>query len=481
MLEAHDVARRLRAHVRVRDYRFCAQVHYVFNCGEGESIHDLLDKLGVAGRGAVPAARSRGLRSRRRRAASASASRTGSPKFRDRLVRRFPEASEPLRALLSRSSPSLGDELDARHCRTRPHAVGRCSRRSAHRHVLRYLRWTLEDLYDHVGMPPQPPRRSSPVSAATTSFRRATSRSSCTSRSSALRPRRVLPEEPLLPFRRHARRRRSRSQPRLRGPARARGRPHRRRAAAASPASPRRTASASPRGATSRTSTRGSPRSSPATSTSRRRRRRLDYDYSCGTFTMYLGVRGLDLREHGFGSFNVWHYPHDDINRHLRRPARPPRSVEPVALPLDAHAALRRAGPLPAGRPDPRGRDRLRPRPLRAPAPRRSPRLQPREEEDPRDASSTSSRPATSRGCASTSSLRVAGTPATNARFCCARPRATPTARRSRPRTWARTGSRSARRSTTSGSSTRPRASRASPAPSAPGCGSIEELTGDTV
>jgi phytoene dehydrogenase-like protein len=44
-------------------------------------------------------------------------------------------------------------------------------------------------------------------------------------------------------------------------------------------------------------------------------RARLDYDYSCGTFTLYLGVRGVDLRDHGFGSFNVWHYPHEDIDR----------------------------------------------------------------------------------------------------------------------------------------------------------------------
>jgi phytoene dehydrogenase-like protein len=30
---------------------------------------------------------------------------------------------------------------------------------------------------------------------------------------------------------------------------------------------------------------------------------------------MYLAVKGTDLRDHGFGSFNVWHYPHDDINQ----------------------------------------------------------------------------------------------------------------------------------------------------------------------
>jgi phytoene dehydrogenase-like protein len=43
--------------------------------------------------------------------------------------------------------------------------------------------------------------------------------------------------------------------------------------------------------------------------------RRLAYPYSCSTFTLYLGVRGLDLRDHGFGSWNTWHYPHDDLDR----------------------------------------------------------------------------------------------------------------------------------------------------------------------
>jgi all-trans-retinol 13,14-reductase len=44
-------------------------------------------------------------------------------------------------------------------------------------------------------------------------------------------------------------------------------------------------------------------------------RGQLDYAYSSGTVTLYLGLEGIDLREHGFGSFNVWHYPEDDIDR----------------------------------------------------------------------------------------------------------------------------------------------------------------------
>ena len=44
-------------------------------------------------------------------------------------------------------------------------------------------------------------------------------------------------------------------------------------------------------------------------------RSQRDYAYSAGTFTLYLGVDGLDLRDHGFGSWNVWHYPHADLDR----------------------------------------------------------------------------------------------------------------------------------------------------------------------
>jgi phytoene dehydrogenase-like protein len=47
--------------------------------------------------------------------------------------------------------------------------------------------------------------------------------------------------------------------------------------------------------------------------------RHLRYTYSSGNLTLYLGVEGLDLRQHGFGSHNVWHYPHDDLNAIYRR------------------------------------------------------------------------------------------------------------------------------------------------------------------
>ena len=47
-------------------------------------------------------------------------------------------------------------------------------------------------------------------------------------------------------------------------------------------------------------------------------RKKVAYDYSVSSFTLYLGVKGLDLRDFGFGAWNVWHYPHLDINRAYR-------------------------------------------------------------------------------------------------------------------------------------------------------------------
>jgi phytoene dehydrogenase-like protein len=47
--------------------------------------------------------------------------------------------------------------------------------------------------------------------------------------------------------------------------------------------------------------------------------KQIDYQYSVSSFTLYLGIRGLDLRDYGFGNFNVWHYPHLDINRCYRQ------------------------------------------------------------------------------------------------------------------------------------------------------------------
>lgn len=41
----------------------------------------------------------------------------------------------------------------------------------------------------------------------------------------------------------------------------------------------------------------------------------LQYDYSASAVTVYLGLRGIDLREHGFGRHNTWHLEQWDLNQ----------------------------------------------------------------------------------------------------------------------------------------------------------------------
>ena len=43
-------------------------------------------------------------------------------------------------------------------------------------------------------------------------------------------------------------------------------------------------------------------------------RRKLDYDYSPSNFMIYCAVAGLDLVDYGFGKWNTFHSGHDDLN-----------------------------------------------------------------------------------------------------------------------------------------------------------------------
>lgn len=319
LLEAHDTVGGYAHTFKIRDYRFCAQVHYIFNCGEGESIHAFLERLGLVAE--VPFVRldvegfdhvviERGGERIRVRIPN------GWPKFRDRMIRHYPEAAKALREYF-RIVALVGDELDELGDlpdRLTPAVVVRGVYR--YRHLIRYLRSTLEDVYDQVGMPRHlrailagqcgdyllPPRDVSfllhvalvfnydrgayyPkkhffqfVDKIAESIRK---KDGCA----------ILLEHEV--ERIHVERGRVGAVVTKSG----------KRFTAAryiSNVDPRRTAQLT---------------GSEQLGRHRSDARRLEYDYSCGTFTMYLAVRDLDLREHGFGSFNVWHYPHDDINR----------------------------------------------------------------------------------------------------------------------------------------------------------------------
>lgn len=44
----------------------------------------------------------------------------------------------------------------------------------------------------------------------------------------------------------------------------------------------------------------------------------LSYEYSPSSLMIYLGIKGIDLRDYGFGNHNVWHLEQWDINRAWR-------------------------------------------------------------------------------------------------------------------------------------------------------------------
>ncbi len=308
VLEAHDTPGGYAHSFRMNAYRFCAQVHYIFNCGEGECVHNLLTKLGIEKD--VPFVR---LDPEGFDHVIVAGERVRIPnglaKLEGRLARRFPEAKEPLRRYFEIVA-LLGRELDRLQI---PTELSLAALRAAFdaRHVLFYRTWTLEDLYDHVRMPPRlraflagqcgdyllPPRDVSLLLhvALVTLYDRG-----------AYYPKHhyghfvetlagAVSKEPgstlLLE---HEVDRIETDGARVTGVTTTNGKRWTARRYISN-VDPRMTARLA--------------------GIEKESRARTDYAYSCGVFTMYLGLRGLDLQEHGFGSFNVWHYPHEDINR----------------------------------------------------------------------------------------------------------------------------------------------------------------------
>lgn len=313
MLEAHDSPGGYAHTFAMGDYRFCAQVHYIFNCGEGEPIHTLLSRLGLDGEVTFHRLDPEGfdqivVAGERFRIPN------GLSKFRDRLVRRFPEAERPLRryfaALLAarEESARLPDQATWRDYASAPVRFPT---------LLKYRSWTLQRLYDHVQMPQRlqailagqsgdyllPPEKVSVLlhAALVDGYDRG-----------AYYPHRhfghfvralvdsvrgwpgcdVLLEHDVADID-------------VVG-----GRVVSVRTRAGQTFQAERYISNVDPNVTMRMA--------GVANLPRGYRSKLDYEYSGSSFTLYLGLKDIDLREHGFGSHNVWHYPHDDINRMYR-------------------------------------------------------------------------------------------------------------------------------------------------------------------
>lgn len=317
VLEAHDTPGGYAHTFSMRGFRFCAQVHYIFGCGEGEAIDRFLRDIDAADE--VPFVR---LDPEGFDHVVVSGDRVRVPnglrKFEARLARRYPEWRAPLRGYFD-AVIQVADELerDDELPRTmNPWTVLRSAARF--RHLLRYLRSTLADVYDAVKMPPHlrailagqsgdyllPPEQVSFILhvALVAGYDRG-----------AYYPRKhffhfvetiadtirrrpgcaLLLEQPVTRIEVSAGR-----------------------AAAVVTADGKRFTA-------QRFLSNVDPKLTRdlvgAHHFAKGDAQRFDYAYSSSTFTLYLGLRGLDLREHGFGSHNVWHYPHDDIGAMYRR------------------------------------------------------------------------------------------------------------------------------------------------------------------
>jgi all-trans-retinol 13,14-reductase len=319
VLEAHDVPGGYAHTFEVRGFRFCAQVHYIFGCGEGETVHSFLSDAGIVDR--VPFVR---LDPEGFDHVVVAGERTRVPnglrRYEERLVRRFPHARAAL-AKYFRAVEAVARELDQDGdlpATLSPVALARAALR--YRHMLYYRQATLADVYDACKMPPRlrailagqsgdyllPPERVSFILhvALVNGYDRGAYYPRnhffhfVDTIASALR---ASPGCDLLlqhtVDRIHVERGRA---GRVSGVTTTNG---------AKFTADRYISNADPR---------VTMRLCGEVALARDDNKRDEYEYSCSTFTMYLAVKGIDLREHGFGSHNVWHYPHDDIGRMYR-------------------------------------------------------------------------------------------------------------------------------------------------------------------
>lgn len=310
VLEAHEHPGGYAHSFPMGDFRFCAQVHYIFGCGEGEPVQALLRKLELDSEVRFLRLDPEGydhvvVAGERFRIPS------GFPKFRDRLVQRFPEARASLFRYFAVLT-ALREELTLMP--DRPALTDLLLAPLRFPHLLRYRSWTLQRLFDDLHLPMQlqavlagqagdyllPPAQVSLLlhTALVAAYDRG-----------AFYPERHFSHfiDAIVGY--------LRAQPgcalllerEVSGFTLANGRvvsvqttcgESFRAARFISTIDPARTFALV-----------GHAHAPP------RYLERLAYDYSSSTFTMYLGLKDCALREYGFGSFNVWRYPHADLNR----------------------------------------------------------------------------------------------------------------------------------------------------------------------
>jgi all-trans-retinol 13,14-reductase len=312
IFEAHDKCGGYAHTFTMGQFNFCAQVHYIFGCGEGENIHRLLTRLGLEEKITFHRLDPEGfdhvvVAGDRHRICN------GLVKYRDRLIRRYPDAEKSLRRYFD-VLRNARDELDQF-----PDRIGLKDLATAplkFRTLLRTRNHTLQHLFDEVRMPKRlqavlagqagdyllPPEEVSfllhvalvanydrgayyPVRHFSSLVDELADVVGTASGSS------LFLEKPVASIECHGKR-----------------------------ALAVRTADGG-RFTAERIISNADPQLTYGMLQGVRfapRKKAPNYEYSSSNFTLYLGVKNLDLRDHGFGNHNVWHYPHDDLNRMYR-------------------------------------------------------------------------------------------------------------------------------------------------------------------
>jgi all-trans-retinol 13,14-reductase len=314
VLEAHDTPGGYAHTFEVGKYRFCAQVHYIFGCGEGEPIHELLRRTGLDQQVRFHRLDPEGfdhivVAGERYRIPN------GLEKFRDRLTRQFPDAAKPIRGYFDVVT-SIGRELDLLPKSIRWRDIVTAPIRFPR--LLRYRGWTLARLYDALHMPA---RLRTILAGQSGDYLLPPSEVSLLLHVALVR---AYDRGAYYPEKHYRHLVQSlaayiKAQPgcdvlletaverivvergRVAGVRTSNGETF---------SADRYVSNVDPRRTASLVDERLLPK---------RYLDKLSYAYSSGNLTLYLGIRDLDLRDHGFGSYNVWHYPHDDIDAMYER------------------------------------------------------------------------------------------------------------------------------------------------------------------